>query len=481
MQRLIAAVLLITVVVAPSFAAPPEISAEDAQRDLRIAKRGLLELHPGTFRYLTPAALDAEFAAAAEQVQQGSDHAQMFLLLTRLAASVRCGHTWTNNLNQPQLIQQKLFGRNDKLPLTVKLIGQRLLVSASTTEQVPAGSEIIAIDGFTVAELIAELKPYLRADGSSDGKRLAQIDHRTDAAAIDRLWPLLHPPKQLEYRLTIRHAGKPREVSVLATTTAARSAALKAQGISAPSEEWQFSIDGDTATLTLPTFAFWESNFDGNAYLDRVFAELKAKKARFLIIDIRANEGGDDAFGRKLLSELLAHPHTQPGYQVESAYERAPYILARYMDTWDFGFFDRTGKVRKGSGRNWLLIEQPAPRVITPVKDRWNGKTIVLIGPNNSSAGYLLARDIQQSHAALLIGEPTGGNLRGLNGGELAWMTLPASQISFDIPLIAAMPIGEVADAGITPEIVITPDFDLVAKGVDQAMLAAHRQIKAWR
>ena len=50
--------------------------------------------------------------------------------------------------------------------------------------------------------------------------------------------------------------------------------------------------------------------------------------------------------------------------------------------------------------------------------------------------------------AATLVGQPTGGNLRGLNGGQLAWITLPASGVAVDIPLLAAIHPGDPPDAG---------------------------------
>lgn len=41
-----------------------EISADDAQRDLRILKRSLTDLHPGLTRYTTLAHIDAGFDTA---------------------------------------------------------------------------------------------------------------------------------------------------------------------------------------------------------------------------------------------------------------------------------------------------------------------------------------------------------------------------------------------------------------------------------
>ena len=51
----------------------PELSAAAAQRDLRILQRALTDLHPGLYRYATPAQFDAEFARAQAEVAGGSD------------------------------------------------------------------------------------------------------------------------------------------------------------------------------------------------------------------------------------------------------------------------------------------------------------------------------------------------------------------------------------------------------------------------
>ena len=141
-----------------------------------------------------------------------------------------------------------------------------------------------------------------------------------------------------------------------------------------------------------------------------------------------------------------------------------PYRLARYLDTWDFDFFDRTDQVVQGGGRNWLLREQPADRIIAPVAKPFRGRVVALIGPRMSSAGYLIARNLKYSGAATLVGRTTGGNLRGLNGGQLAWLTLPYSGVAVDIPLLAWMPKTAQPDRGVDPDIaVVTKVTDVIA------------------
>lgn len=457
--------------------APVRLTAKQAQRELRILKRAFVDLHPGLYRYLTPEALDAGFARAEAEVADGSDAMQMYLIASRLAAMVRCGHTWTNPLNQGEAVQAQLAAL-PVLPFRVRLLEGRLLVTASADPAVPANAELLAIDGRTPATLVAELLPYLRADGSSDGKRLSQIDGDENGGAMDRLLPLLHPPGTDGYALRFRpRGGRTIEAVVAAMSVTDREAKLSAAGLAPEDENWRLDIDdrAGVAVLTLPTFAFWNGEFDGKAFLARSFDTLRERQIERLVLDLRRNEGGDDGLGDALQSYLLTAPFTVPASRVESAYERVPYDLARFLDTWNFGFFDRTGQVERGPGRNWVLREQPADKRIDPAAQPWRGRAVLLTGPKMSSAGYLIARNLKASGSAYLIGQPTGGNLRGLNGGQLAWLVLPTSGVSVDIPLIAAFPKTPQPDSGVTPDLVVRTTLEDVAAGRDPDMIAARR------
>ncbi|MCE9574582.1 MAG: hypothetical protein K8W52_15650 [Deltaproteobacteria bacterium] len=464
---------------APALAPLPTLTAKQALRDLRIVERALTDLHPGLFRYATPADFAAEMARARAAVADGSDLGEMYLLISRIGAAVRCGHTWTNPLNQGPAIQRELFDRADKLPVQLRLIGDRFLITGSAVAAIAAGTELDAIDGRAPRAIVAELLPYLRADGASDGKRRVQLDHGDDGDAMDHLYPLVHPPVAGRYALRVRTPAGERTIEVAATTRAARDAQLAA---SAADPAWRFAIDGDTAVLTLPTFAFWQRDFAWQRFLDDAFAQLAAKRVPYLIIDQRRNEGGDSAIGDAVLAYLIRAPVTFPPRRAEVVYERAPYDVARFLDTWDFGFFDRTGHVAKGAGRNLIdTALSTAGRTIAPAAAPFGGRTFVLIGPNNSSAGFLFADAIQRTGAATLVGEPTGGNQRGLNGGELAWVTLPESGVALDIPLVAWMPPGLPPDAGIAPDLAVTPRLEEVAAGIDPVMAAARAAIAQLR
>jgi C-terminal processing protease CtpA/Prc len=467
---------------------PGTLSAEQAVQDARILKRTLQALHPALTKYRTQAEMDAAFARFEQRAGKAGSAADLYLAATELAASIRCGHTWTNVLNQEGAAKAALLDRADKLPFTLKLAANRWRVLASADPQISASDEIVSINGDDATAMVNKMMPYLRADGSSDGKRLQQLNHdRGDYSQMDIVWPLLSPPQNGLYRLDVRKSnGKRVQVAVNATTLAMRDAKLAAQGIRPASEEWTLRIDGDTAVMTLPTFSFWNSDFNWSDFIDKAFAELQSKRVAYLIIDIRANEGGDGAIGGKLLSHLVKQPFTFISDQSTTTYERVPYNLARYLDTWDFGFFDRTGQVEKitegtAAGKYRFLPNAAKKQTIEPVAKPYAGKAFLLISAENSSATFQLAMLAKRSSAATLVGQRTGGNQRGLNGGQLAWVVLPNSGVSVDIPLLASTYTEDTPDYSIDPDITVQPRFAAAASGVDMEMEKALALIRKTR
>jgi Peptidase family S41 len=489
---ILAAPVIGQVLTSTSSSAVNVVTEAQAQSDVRLAKRALTELHPALTKYNSQAEMDAAFARFETRGNAARSASELYLAATELAAAIRCGHTWTNTLNQGGAVKAVLLESKNKLPLQLVTEEGRWLVIASADPAVRRGDEIVSINGHAAADVITMVMPYLRADGSSDNKRLRQLNHDRDATSMmDLVWPLLSPPTAERYALQVRRAdGRSEAVSVAAMTLAERRSVLKAQGFverddSAASEAanvWTLEMRDDLAVMRLPTFSFWRSKFNWNQWLDDAFARLAKEGASHLIIDIRDNEGGDGAINRAILSYLLKAPFTWPETQSISAYERAPYSLVKHVDTWDYGFFDRTSKVEKLAERRYrVAAKTQTDRTITPKPRVFSGKTYVLVGGENSSATFQLAYLAKLSGAMTLVGQSTGGNLRGLNGGELAWVTLPNSGVAIDIPLLAFNPVEPQPDASVAPDVVVQRSFASLVSGGDLEMNAAMTLIGAAR
>ena len=481
-------VFLCAIAISSCVQAADTLTAEQARRDADILVKTMRALHPALDKYRSQDEVDAYFERFQTRARAARSPADMYLAATELAAEVRCGHTWTNVLNQQGAIKQRLLESPDKLPLTMTLVEGRWLVLASAAPGVAAGDEVVAIDGHASAQVVARMLPYLRADGNSDGKRLRQLGHdRPDYSMMDIVWPLLAPPAAGVYRLAVRRGEQAaRTVEVKAITLAARAASLRAQGVRGVSEIWSLRIDGDRAVMTLPTFSVYRENFDWLQFFADSFNQLERRKIAHLIIDIRDNEGGDGAIALDLLSYLVKAPMTYVSDQSVTMYERVPYQFARYLDTWDSRFFDRTGLVDKivdgpQAGRLSFRPNAAKAHVITPRAARFTGATWLLVGPENSSATFALAQLTKQAGAATLVGQPTGGNQRGLNGGQLAWVTLPGSGVAVDIPLLASRYTESTPDASVAPDVMVRRSFLLQSAGRDQEMEAALRYPQADR
>lgn len=162
-----------------------------------------------------------------------------------------------------------------------------------------------------------------------------------------------------------------------------------------------------------------------------------------------------------------------PLYQPRVRYQKAPPELAPFLKTWDPSFKDWGSDVRRLDADFLELTRwQPAegPGAIMPKAPRYEGRTFVLIGPENSSATFEFARDAQASGLATLVGRPTGGNLRGINGSAFFFLHLPHSGIELDLPLVGQFPQTPQPDRGILPDVDVALTPEDLASGSDPEM-----------
>ena len=102
----------------------------------------------------------------------------------------------------------------------------------------------------------------------------------------------------------------------------------------------------------------------------------------------------------------------------------------------------------------------------------YRGPVYVLVDAADSSATFLFASLLRQAHRGALVGEPTGGNQRGINGGAFFFLHLPRSGLAVDIPLIGYFPARFAPDSGLNLDIFVRPTPADSAAGRDVALAA---------
>jgi len=450
--------------------------------DIGLLGEILRSLHPGLYRYLHPDAFDAAFDRLSAHWNAAPELEDRFLALTRFLAAIRCGHSYPSFYNQRRGVSERLFARKDRLPLAFRWIGDQMVVTENQTDGIwlPRGSVIKAIDGVPASQILHRLLPLVRADGGNDGKRRALLS-ATGADEIETFDVLrglvFGPPKEGRFNVHFRAPDTPRDawVDVPAVDLATRKRFTRALDPRSNQPIWQWTIGQDgIAILTMPGWALYNSTWNWQAWLDDRLDSLAGAKG--LIIDLRENEGGNDC-GEPILARLAARDIALPRIRRLVRYRRVPDALNPYLDTWDNGFRDWGDDAKPYDDRFLELSPGDVPTVIVPRGKRITVPVAVLTSAQNSSATFQFANLIKTTGLGTLVGETTGGNRRGINGGAFFFVRLPESGIEFDLPLIGYFPETAQPDAGIAPDIAVTTTAADLAAGYDRVLRAAQRAL----
>jgi Peptidase family S41 len=475
---LVAAPLLSRAQSKPKAPLPPPTAASAAAvaelgADIDLTREILLALHPGLLRYNSPLQIDASMVSLKRSFASAPDLTQRYLVLSRFLAMLKCGHSYANFFNQKREVQQALFDKRSRLPFSMRWVGEGMFIT-SEQDKLPSsltrGTQIGAINGVPVRTMLAALLPYTRADGNNDAKRRNLLNLRglSKYEFFDVFHGLVYgePPGGV-FRLDVKTPdGKISVVEVPALTTAERHAQLPAVADDAPLWDWRITDQG-VAVLAMPGWALYNSKWDWQAWLtEKLDAFAADDAAKGLVVDVRGNEGGLDC-GNLILERFLKADSVLPLRRLVR-YQKTPAHLNSVLDTWDTSFRDWGDKAKRVDDRFFAL---PAGETtVRPKGPRIDKPLLVLTDAANSSATFAFAQRVKSARVGKLVGEATGGNQRGINGGAFFFVRLPASGIEFDLPLIGTFPPQPAPDAGIEPDVKVDVAAVDIATGIDAQM-----------
>lgn len=467
------------------------LSPADLRADLATLREVYGAMHPGLYRYNTPAQLAARFDSVDTYFSSPRTLGEAFLALTRLTASIKCGHSYPNFWNQSRRTAAALFEGRNKLPAEFQWIDGRMIVTAdrSAESALPRGTEILSVNGVRARVILDSLMPYARADGHNDDKRVSYlgVQGRSRYHAFDILYPLAFGFRDSTFALELRRPDGRRETRRLrALSLPERQAQGEARAtVAEDAALWSYDEEGGIGVLRMPTWSLYNSKWNATGWLDTVMRGLVERNVPDLVVDLRRNEGGVDA-GNQILAHLLDAPVSLPEYRHHVRYRSAPEHLRPYLDTWDRSFADWGEHAIGPDSAGWYRLTRWDPdssgrEMLRPQGPRYRGRVWVLVGAVNSSATFQFALAVKQTGLATLVGQPTGGNRRGINGSAFFFVRLPRTGLEVDMPLVAGFPATDEPDAGVEPDIRVVPSVAQVAAGVDAELEAVRRRIRAQR
>lgn len=457
-----------------AIAAPNASWAEDA----RLLRRAYEAIHPGLYRYNTPDSITAIFDKLGAEMAAAETRGAAWLALSRATAAVRCGHSQPNPYNQSEAVMTELSEGRGYLPYLFVWLDGRMIVTAALNGEaaLAAGTEILALDDVPAGALLAEMVAMARADGSNDAKRISLLEVRgfDTWETFDLFLRWMRPEMTARgvVRLKLRSLeGTERTLETALMTRAERLAALPKRPPT-KDEPWTIEETANGASLlTMPDWSFYNDNFDWQAKLNADLDAIAALKPRALIVDIRANEGGNDV-GDLILARLIDRDRGRARSRRLTRYREVPADLNPILDTWDDSFRNWGADARGPDANGFYDMTRwdDGADLLKPGGTRIEAPLFILTSPTNSSATFQFASTARALGLATLVGGPTGGNQRGINGGAYFFVRLPNSGLEADLPLIGYYPEGEMPDAGLTPDIAVAQQAVDIASGRDPAM-----------
>jgi C-terminal processing protease CtpA/Prc len=224
--------------------------------------------------------------------------------------------------------------------------------------------------------------------------------------------------------------------------------------------------------LTIRTFgsrALKREGFDYPGFLRNTFQELVDKNSPSLIIDLRDNGGGDDAFGKILFAHL-----TDKEYRYYAALEvkNNTFDFLKYTnlprEEWTFP----ENRIKKNE-RGWYdVLGHPNLGVQKPIPPIYKGKVFVLINGRSFSATGETTSLMHCHKKAVFVGEECGSGYYGNTSGFMVVVNLPNSGIGVSVPLVRySMAVdGYPKDRGIIPDFPFEPKVEDVLANRDSIL-----------
>lgn len=193
-----------------------------------------------------------------------------------------------------------------------------------------------------------------------------------------------------------------------------------------------------SAVLTLNTFV-WDDKKQFLNFTKDAFTQIKAKGIENLVIDVRANTGGNDDIWQEGIMPYIATSR----YQWASAFKK------RVMNP-DPAKGEKVGDIIEGPLESWREADLANPL-------RFTGRTQVLVGRTTYSSTVLFVNVMQAYGFGTIVGE--GGFARSKQSGGTRTTDLPNTGLRITWPRFILTPPSGVKGAGfVTPDLIISDD-----------------------
>lgn len=400
---------------------------------------------------------------------------ELVLYMDRMLNALHCCHT--------HLIPADSEYRYPLCPLQLTVHNGRCFTvwDRRGKNEIPTGTEILAVNGISIAELVQRIAQGISTDTVNPAVA-QEIAEKRFTAELQRFLP-----PASEYAFTFKNgsfqkiatcAEKSEQEAVKTEPTVRIPVLTKAQA-AAPDcyPLWQreqtkrppFEILNDTTALI--RIKKMNNRLNEETLIDW-FQSIAEKHIRYLIIDLRGNDGGGENPTGLLLSFLLSQPFTLSAYsELRMDNSADMYEAAEFVPTMN-AKAAISAETSNAASIKLTAYRDVSVKTFTPAERyRFTGTVFVLVDELTVSAGVNAARLLQNA-GGIVIGTETRGGYYSCNALQYTHTALPYTGLILQTPIYrqvftelpsSAIPQGR----GLIPDYIVPLTFEDKLYGSD--------------
>lgn len=338
----------------------------------------------------------------------------------RLVSFANTGHCEIDYPAKPYI--EYAYSGGTVFPLELAFENNKVFIrkNFSVNKQLSIGDELLTIDKIPIDEIRKQLYPFVSAE--RDYFKNAKIEFWS----FPRLFFQLNGRRD-KWQIQVKNKNN-EIINVEVNSISVMDYETNRNGeIVNPQKGLKFY--GDVAYLNAGQFGSNEA--DGEKlfknFIDSTFSVIKEHKAKNLIIDLRNNPGGHNAYSDYLISYFANKPFKwYSEFSVKTSKILKEHTILQ-TDTTD----EYSRKILRNADGQIFKYDFPAHNPVEKAK-RFNGKVYILVNRQTYSMAAVSAALIQDYKFGKIVGEETG-DVPTLYASQFSY-TLPQSGITVKVP-----------------------------------------------
>ena len=403
-----------------------KFSADTVKQAIDDVTKELSLKQPGFYRYTSKSVFTKYIDSVKLTIADSLTEFESFLKFKAIISKIHCLHT---GISLPKKYDDSIHKLPVLLPFQLYFVDSKAYVikNNSDNKSILPGDEMVSINGENINSIVERLLPFIPSDGYNLTMKYKALYYQFP------LWYRFIYQKE-NFIVVIKQNDEIHTYHIkgAAFYNIAEDGFLKEP---ARQNQLEFKIENNIGFLTIHSFAKTEiqkAKQDFKPFTNDAFTQLKTNNIKNLIVDLRDNTGGTDAYAASFTSYFF-----DSTFRYWDRIEVTETIAKEVKGVALTAFYRKPVKKdnvwlwQKGRHTNEFDYYEEQK----PAKNNYKGNTYILVNGFCMSSCADVAAILAYNKKATLIGEETGGGYQGNNSGMIGDTKVTPFNFTLSVPL----------------------------------------------